>query len=621
MFGLVSLTRVIAMRLINVHTLDLEEFWGREPPAYAILSHTWGSEEVSFQEWRNRASISHKAGYRKILDVAQLTESFDIDYVWVDTNCIDKSSSAELSEAINSMFAWYSKALCCFVYLDDVAAVDENTLERRSGAYTFKALQDSRWFTRGWTLQELIAPICLIFLSQDWTIIGCLKKVSRGRDWPSEWLEHWFYIPTDQIKIIEEEIVADISRITGIGRESLITKEDYEDQSIAVRMHWASKRKTTRVEDMAYCLLGLFKINMPLLYGEGVAAFQRLQEEIMKVSVDQSIFAWSSESLSTEDNAGYISLMAPWPSAFTNKYIVKTKASPRAALDSVYTLTNFGLSIQLPLLVDARQKRYLAVLECADSRFLEPTGTPASELSIYRLCIPLTRSKYDDTYSRVSSSQFPTALRLENMPATQRVHVPRLGRPVPSDVCLISCATRLGEGSRSYVFHIFGAPNRLISYVRPLALTTSCTLCPSCQRILVERPSYNLPSSPPTAQASVEVGFKDQRTIKIWNKRFLLKIQISFEKYCDSLSYEFMCESSSFWRYIPGQLVDKARGRVELGLLAARVRGQRDYREIPTFLGFEKADESPEDRETSKVLVFERDKVAGSRIKILGICE
>ncbi|KAI0517217.1 heterokaryon incompatibility protein-domain-containing protein [Xylaria bambusicola] len=149
------------MRLINVHTLELEEFWGREPPAYAILSHTWGSKEVSFQEWKDRASISHKAGYRKIRDVAQLTESFDIDYCWVDTNCIDKSSSAELSEAINCMFAWYSKALCCFVHLDDVASVDERNskrLKRRSGGYAFEALQDSRWFTRGWTLQELTAP-------------------------------------------------------------------------------------------------------------------------------------------------------------------------------------------------------------------------------------------------------------------------------------------------------------------------------------------------------------------------------------------------------------------------------------------------------------------------------
>ncbi|KAK5632731.1 hypothetical protein RRF57_008445 [Xylaria bambusicola] len=613
------------MRLINVHTLELEEFWGREPPLYAILSHTWGSEEVSFREWKDRESISHKAGYRKIRDVAQLTESFDIDYCWVDTNCIDKSSSAELSEAINSMFAWYSNALCCFVYLDDVASVDEEhskkmRLKRRSGGYTFDALQDSRWFTRGWTLQELIAPACLVFLSKNWEIIGCLKKVSRGRDWPGVWLEHWFYMSTDQIQIIEEEIIDDISRITGIGRESLTIREDYEDQSIAVRMHWASKRKTTRVEDMAYCLLGLFKINMPLLYGEGSAAFQRLQEEIMKVSVDQSIFAWSSEPLGIEKDSGYISLMAPWPSAFTNKYIVRTKASPRAAVDSVYTLTNFGLSIQLPLLVDIRQQRYLAVLECADSRFLEPSANHVSKPernTFYRLCIPLNKSEYDGTYSRVSPSKFPTAVRIENIPTTQRIHVPRLGRLVPSNVCSVSCETRVREGGRNYVFHMFTTPNQVISYVRPMAITNSCTFCPHCQRLIVERPT----SGPDIAQICVVVAFQDRKPAGVWKRRFIFRVRIDFEKDRDSLSCDFTCCNPSFWNYVPGQILDKTRGRVELGLMAAQVRGPRGYRELPAFLGFDKADETQVERETTKMLVFEWDQESSSRIKIPGMDE
>ncbi|KAI0185657.1 hypothetical protein EV127DRAFT_463723 [Xylaria flabelliformis] len=316
------------MRLINVHTLELEEFWGREPPAYAIASHTWSSEEVSFQDWKDRTSVSHKAGYHKIVKVAQVAESFGLNYVWIDTTCIDKTSSAELSEAINSMFNWYNEAEWCFVHFSDVASVEDTTLGRRAGGYTLEALQGARWFTRGWTLQELIAPAYLVFLSQDWQIIGYLEKLSQQR-----------------------KIADDISHITGIDRGGLLTHGDYENQSIAVRMHWASKRQTTRVEDMAYCLLGLFKINMPLLYGEGRAAFQRLQEEIMKISVDQSIFAWSFESLDIEKDLGRISLMAPWPSAFTNKYIVKTETLPRAPVDSVYTLTNVGLSIQLPLLI------------------------------------------------------------------------------------------------------------------------------------------------------------------------------------------------------------------------------------------------------------------------------
>ncbi|KAI0453639.1 HET-domain-containing protein [Xylaria acuta] len=240
------------MRLMNVHTLELREFWGRDPPAYAIISHTWGSEEASFQEWKDRASISHTAGYRKFVKAAETAESFGLDYVWIDTNCIDKTSSVELSEAINSMFIWYTKAEWCFVLFDNVSV--ENPMPGgRAGGYALEPLQDARWFTRGWTLQELIAPACLVFFSQNWQIIG----------------------------IIEGEIVDGISHITSIDQARLLIKEDYKNQSIAVRMHWASRRMTTRVEDMAYCLLGLFKINMPLLYGEGRAAFQRLQE-IMK---------------------------------------------------------------------------------------------------------------------------------------------------------------------------------------------------------------------------------------------------------------------------------------------------------------------------------------------------
>ncbi|KAI0859786.1 HET-domain-containing protein [Xylaria cubensis] len=324
------------MRLINVRTLELEEFWGRCPPPYGIASHTWGSEEVSFQEWKGRKSISHKAGYRKIVKMARLVESFDLDYLWIDTNCIDKTSSTELSEAINSMFNWYAAADWCFVYFEDVESVEPPISGRRVGDYTFKSLLDAKWFTRGWTLQELIAPSDLVFLSQDWQIIGCLSKASTGLGaWPREELE---------------QIVDDISHISGIDRKGLVKSQDYKNRSIAVRMHWASRRCTTRVEDMAYCLLGLFGINMPLLYGEGRAAFQRLQEEIMKVSVDQSIFAWSYQSIGRREQLNRISLMAPWPSAFTNKHIITTKTPRRGPTDSVYTLTNFGMSIQLPLL-------------------------------------------------------------------------------------------------------------------------------------------------------------------------------------------------------------------------------------------------------------------------------
>jgi hypothetical protein len=598
------------MRLINVHTHEFEEFWGKAPPAYGILSHTWGTEEVSFEEWKNRASISHKAGFRKVSKVAQLTKSFDLDYVWIDTNCIDKTSSAELSEAINSMFAWYSKAECCFVHLDDVASVENPTPGRRSGGYTLKSLQDARWFTRGWTLQELIAPARLIFLSKQWQIIGNLKKVSPLRnEWTREQLEHWFHTSVGQIEVIQEEILSDISHITGITRASLLRDGDYENETIAVRMHWASRRITTRVEDMAYCLLGLFKINMPLLYGEGRAAFQRLQEQIMMVSVDQSIFAWSFESLDIENDLGHISLMAPWPSAFTNQYIVKTKTSRRAPVDSVYTLTNFGLSIQLPLLVSLDQRHYIAVLECTDSRLPRCTGTRLStpeRSPFYRLCIPLSKSEnHDNTYRRVTSHQYPVALRMENVPPLQWLHIPRLGRPDPPDICL-SCRPRLG-GSPDYVFLLFVAADNPASYVHPLKVTNDHEFCSDCNRLLFERPS----SLPESTQVSVALSFEYETAARIRSTTFVLNARINFGEHRDFLHYDFIHDKASFWSHIPGHRAENMHGYAEVGLMGIHMCEQRKPRDIPIFLNFGEIAEVSAGRQTSKTVVFRRAEDAG----------
>lgn len=145
----------INMRLINVHTLALEEFFGEIPP-YAILSHTWEKEEVSFEDFSTSQAIS-KSGYEKIRMCCETAKLSDIKYVWVDTCCIDKRSSADLSEAINSMFAWYRDAVVCFAYLSDVS----------SGTDTGDPGSDfgkSKWFTRGWTPQELLAPKTVVFL-------------------------------------------------------------------------------------------------------------------------------------------------------------------------------------------------------------------------------------------------------------------------------------------------------------------------------------------------------------------------------------------------------------------------------------------------------------------------
>ena len=180
-------------------------------------------------------------------------------YIWIDSCCIDKSSSSELSEAINSMYAWYRDTDICFVYLADVPDSPFSALSAPGSPF-----RTSRWFTRGWTLQELIAPRRIVFLSQAWSAFG--TKVTLK-------------------KPLEE--------ITGISGEVLLCEVALDQISVARRMSWAAARETTRIEDRAYCLFGIFDVNLPTLYGESDRAFQRLQEEILKRIPDQSFFAWS----------------------------------------------------------------------------------------------------------------------------------------------------------------------------------------------------------------------------------------------------------------------------------------------------------------------------------------
>ena len=237
------------MRLLDTSTQTLVEF-ANPPDEYAILSHTWGKEEVTFEDITSDKKY-WKDGWDKIVNCCELAKRDGWDYVWIDTCCIDKSSSADLSEAINSMFSWYESASVCYAFLQDVD---------RSQKYLREQVAKSRWFTRGWTLQELIAPMFVSFLDCKWRNVGNRNLLASA---------------------IEEG--------TKIRREDL---EKWQECSIATKMSWAAHRATTRVEDQAYCLMGLFKINMLLLYGEGKSAFVRLQHEIIRGSDDESIFAW-----------------------------------------------------------------------------------------------------------------------------------------------------------------------------------------------------------------------------------------------------------------------------------------------------------------------------------------
>ena len=239
------------MRLIQASTLKLPEFLGQDIPPYAIFSHTWGEDEASYHQFYD-PNTHGLARFDKIKQCCALARKDGLDYVWVDTCCIDKSSSAELTEAINSMYHWYQSSQLCYVFLSDMN-------KRESIHVDIMTLKDCRWFQRGWTLQELLAPSTVRFFDRDWEDIGNKETM-------------WSFL----------------SRITGIHPEHLWYAQK---ASIAQKMSWAAGRQTTRIKDTAYCLLGLFGVNMPLLYGEGDKAFTRLQHEILKSSHDESIFA------------------------------------------------------------------------------------------------------------------------------------------------------------------------------------------------------------------------------------------------------------------------------------------------------------------------------------------
>lgn len=151
----------------------MKEFFDSQIPRYAILSHVWGSEEMSFPEMTQIYQVSsRKAGFDKIVKCCTAVKNLSIQYVWIDTCCIDKRNSADLSEAINSMSRYYREAALCLIFLEDVPGMHQWGTIANTRAEQYKVIRSSRWFTRGWTLQELIAPAKRLFLSKDWTSIS-----------------------------------------------------------------------------------------------------------------------------------------------------------------------------------------------------------------------------------------------------------------------------------------------------------------------------------------------------------------------------------------------------------------------------------------------------------------
>ncbi|KAG6328839.1 hypothetical protein ID866_10250, partial [Astraeus odoratus] len=273
----------------------LQEFEGSKltKTEYAILSHCWhlkSDEEVHFKDMKKlvtmdeskRNAIRGRTGYQKLLRTCEQADKENHHWVWADTCCINKQSSSELSEAINSMYNWYTNSQLCYAYLHDMDCAElpsKPDKEKYSNSNGWP-----KWFSRGWTLQELIAPKTVHLFNHNWKYIGekrdlahSLTKITRI---PSDILKDGFY--------------------------------PYHRPCAAQIMSWAAHRKTKRDEDQAYSLLGLLGVNMPMLYGEGKKAFQRLQLELIRTSNDHSIFAWGYRGMPR----GLSSVLADDPSHF-----------------------------------------------------------------------------------------------------------------------------------------------------------------------------------------------------------------------------------------------------------------------------------------------------------------
>lgn len=343
----------------------LEEFQDESrAPSYAILSHTWREQEVTHLDLAIPREAAKRNGWSKLQAFREKALENGYRYVWIDTCCIDKTSSAELAEALNSMYRWYKNSDVCYAYLDDVdnvgdslrtesetmsqlqrrlsktpknipgtdsaemmvpkgkaerlfALSEESTLPEVSPKTSWTTFQSARWFNRGWTLQEMVAPRKLLFFEKSWNFIGTLHEHANG-----------------------------VARITGVDADVLRGDRPVSSYSLAQRMCWAANRQTTRLEDRAYSLLGLFDISLTVIYGEGNRAFQRLQEELLRVHMDASLFAWHSPRTGT--CSAESKLFAASPSDFKDSG--SFVPMPREALFCPSVALGDAIRFELPVL-------------------------------------------------------------------------------------------------------------------------------------------------------------------------------------------------------------------------------------------------------------------------------
>ncbi|KAI2619979.1 heterokaryon incompatibility protein-domain-containing protein [Hypoxylon sp. NC1633] len=355
------------------HLLNVEEDIPRlvshpEETPYAILSHRWGNDEVLYEDIVGgfiQVSCSKQVGYDKIIGACGQAKRDGHTHIWIDSCCIDQRSSTALSEDINSMYRY--NATMCYAYL---AGLPNNPFDAHFGP----SFANHEWFERGWTLQELIAPKEVKFFTD--------LDLGGNRD-----TKRWYYLGR------KTEMCDSLSRTTGIDPSILSHERHVRQASVAKRMSWAAKRKTRKIEDRAYCMMGLFDVNMPMLYGEGEKAFIRLQEEIMKDSSDESLFAWRNGNAHPNDHVG---LLATSPAMFADsgQIVGYYDWEPRVP----FYKTNFGLQITLHIRL-VEKNLYLATLNCT-----RPQGS-GGFAALYLKKLDNRSGTGDQQYARVQSGK------------------------------------------------------------------------------------------------------------------------------------------------------------------------------------------------------------------------
>ena len=352
------------MRLLNTSTFELhsreQEFFKSQ--GYAILSHRWVGAEITFDTLqrhlldlkRTEAKYMKSPQLSKIRGACETARQLGFVWLWIDNCCINKESSAEESESINSMFKWYREAQICITYLSDVK-LDTYGGQGGKAHNIFQKIntdEPSEWFYRGWTLQELLAPRKLNFYDKDWTYMGT-----------------------------KDSLAPQIERITGIPSAYLTGAAPFREACIAAKMSWLAGRKTTREEDMTYCMLGIFGVFLAPRYGEGINAFMRLQQLLQSNTTDESLYAWNMQDGSatrsfiiernpeTTWGPGEWGLLAPTPDWFRGCGNMTLDGGPQIArtVDS-FVPTQDG--VRMEVLLSPSERRRLKGATAASFTFV-----------------------------------------------------------------------------------------------------------------------------------------------------------------------------------------------------------------------------------------------------------